>query len=348
MMRYYPSIQIFRGILFLLILAFHCGVPYANLGWGGVEAFFVISAFFLVRKQWGSKTLDVSKQFKHRIIRLYPPYIAVLIVAALYALLMKAIPYDLVIHLLFAQNYQWMITGYSSVIQPITAHTWTLSIEVWSGLIWLLLLHSLTKQYFKFAMYGMFVIGILYRILTIGFGANVWIVSLCPLAHFDAFACGSLLAIDVRENKLNKKIGLLSIIGITGIVSCIGMIAINNNISFSQGYLLLSTSKNYLNNFFTGNIYIFISLLATGILGLLFLKDKKSTRDLIGIEKWFIKLGNYSYILYLFHWPILVVLKKLVSSWKITFPAVLATSIVIAFTFNKMYVIVQKKLSGGK
>ena len=331
MMRYYPSIQIFRGILFLLILAFHCGIPYANLGWGGGRSLLCYQCIFSC---W--QTLDVSKQFKHRIVRLYPPYIAVLIVAALYALLMKAIPYDLVIHLLFAQNYQWMITGYSSVIQPITAHTWTLSIEVWSGLIWLLLLHSLTKQYFKFAMYGMLVIGILYRILTIGFGANVWIVSLCPLAHFDAFACGSLLAIDVRENKLNKKIGLLSIIGIAGIVSCIGMIAINNNISFSQGYLLLSTSKNYLNNFFTGNIYIFISLLATGILGLLFLKDKKSTKDLIEIEKWLIKLGNYSYILYLFHWPILVVLKKLVSSWKITFPAVLATSIVIAFTFNKI------------
>ena len=54
MMRYYPSIQIFRGILFLLILAFHCGIPYANLGWGGVEALFVISEFFLVVKQWGS------------------------------------------------------------------------------------------------------------------------------------------------------------------------------------------------------------------------------------------------------------------------------------------------------
>lgn len=35
MRRYYPSIQILRGVLFLLILAFHCNVPYVNFGWGG-------------------------------------------------------------------------------------------------------------------------------------------------------------------------------------------------------------------------------------------------------------------------------------------------------------------------
>ncbi len=34
MEQYYPSIQILRAVLFLLILAFHCNVPYANFGWG--------------------------------------------------------------------------------------------------------------------------------------------------------------------------------------------------------------------------------------------------------------------------------------------------------------------------
>ena len=126
---------------------------------GGVEAFFVISAFFLVQKCWGNQNLNVKNQFKHRITRLYPPYIAVLIVAVMYALLMKRMPFDLVTHLLSAQNFQWMITGYHSAMQPITAHTWTLSIEVWSGLVWLLLLKGLSKVRFKNAIVHAFAPG---------------------------------------------------------------------------------------------------------------------------------------------------------------------------------------------
>lgn len=183
---------------------------------GGVEAFFVISAFFLVRKYWGSDTINVKKQFKHRITRLYPPYVVVLIVAALYALLMKAIPFDLMTHLLSAQNFQWMITGYKSAMQPMTAHTWTLSIEVWGGLIWLLLLKWLSRNCFKNAMYGFLLLGIIYRVATIVCGADVWVVSLCPLAHFDAFACGSLLAIGIREKKADLKVTILGLLGLTG------------------------------------------------------------------------------------------------------------------------------------
>ncbi len=38
MQTYYPSIQILRGVFFLLILAFYCNVPFAEFGWVG-EAF---------------------------------------------------------------------------------------------------------------------------------------------------------------------------------------------------------------------------------------------------------------------------------------------------------------------
>ena len=163
MKKYDPNVQVLRGALFLFVLAFHCGVPYASLGWAGVEAFFVISAFFLVRKLWDMETVNVKEQFVHRIRRLYPPYIAVLIVAATYALLAKRLPYDAVPHLFSVQNFLWMFTGYSSPMQPMTAHTWTLSIEIWGGLLLLLALKYFTKNQFKTAMYIMLVLGITYR-----------------------------------------------------------------------------------------------------------------------------------------------------------------------------------------
>lgn len=348
MNKYYPNIQVLRGVLFLFILAFHCGVPYGNFGWGGVEAFFVISAFFLVRKYWGSETINVRDQFRHRITRLYPPYIVVLIVATLYALMVKAIPFDLVTHLLSAQNFQWMITDYQSAMQPMTAHTWTLSIEVWCGLVCLLLLKGLSKNSFKIAMYGFLLLGIVYRVTTIICGADVWIVSLCPLAHFDAFACGSLLAIGIKEEKVDGRISSLGFVGLAGIIGCIVWMGNLNGVSVADAYQLLSSSKNYLNNWFTGNLYIFISLLTTGIIGLLYLRDEKRHSEVGRIEKAFVKLGDNSYILYLFHWPILAVLRRFIGHWGVLLPATFIVSIISAMIFNWLYSSMRKKTSGGK
>lgn len=348
MKKYYPGIQVLRGVLFLFILAFHCEAPYSNFGWGGVESFFVLSAFFLVRKFWGRETIDVKKQFWHRIKRLYPSYIAVLLVAVLYAILMRAVPYDLIPHLLSAQNIQWMITGYHSALQPMTAHTWTLSIEVWGGLVYLLLLHCLSKNGFRNAMFGMLFLGVAYRVVTIIFGASVWIVSLCPLAHFDAFACGSLLAICVEENKVDHKVGILWILGLVGIVGCILWISYSNGISFMSAYQLLSASKNYLNNWLTGNIYLFISLMTTGIIGLVCIHDEKRTYGERKIEKAFVMLGDNSYVLYLFHWPVLVLLKKMVHHWGVLFLLTFIVTIGAAFTFTWLYIRVRKRFSRAK
>lgn len=263
-------------------------------------------------------------------------------VALLYTVFAKVIPYDFFAHLLSAQNFQWMITDYSSAMQPITAHTWTLSIEVWNGLLWLVLLKFLPKEKFRLSMYGMIAAGILYRILTIYAGCDVWIVSLCPAAHFDVFAVGSLLAISVKENKLTKEMGLWSLSGLIGIVGCVIVIAMNNQIGILQAYSLFSSSKNYLNNWFTGNLYLYISLFSTGIIGLLLLYDDRREASETKFLKLFAKLGDNSYTLYLFHWPILVVVRRLVDEWFIVFPLVFAASMAASLIFNKVYSTGQK------
>ncbi len=344
MKKYYPSIQILRGFLFILICAFHCGVPFTDLCWGGIEAFFVISAFFLVKKYYGNNELSVKKQFMHRICRLYPPYIVVLIIATLYALLAKQVPFDFIIHLLSGQNFMWMKTGYLSSMKPMTAHTWTLSIEVYTGLVWILLLRFLNKKQFKIIMYGMIILGILYRTLTIIQGCNVYVISLCPLAHFDAFALGSLLAILSINEKLNSKIGILCVPGVLGIIACIYVIAIKNKVSILQGYLLLSSPTNYLNHYFTGNIYIFISLFITGFVGLLYLYDIRRENNHGKIYNYFVSLGNNSYVFYLFHWPIRMVVYRVVKLWYIAFPLILLVTIVATFIFEKIYIKIRSKI----
>lgn len=109
---------------------------------GGVEIFFVISSFFLIKKlcEVDSKEFNIIKLTKHRIGRLAPVYYLVCCGAFVVVLLIKhkiAIK-DIVLHILFAQNFNWMVTGYVSDLVPLTGHTWTLSIEVCLFLIWLI------------------------------------------------------------------------------------------------------------------------------------------------------------------------------------------------------------------
>lgn len=336
--KLYPGIQILRGVLFLLILAFHCDVPYASLGWGGVETFFVLSSFFIVKAHYGDNNFSVKREFIKRIIRLYPPYICTIIAAALYALLSNRVPYDIMSHLLSIQNFQWMMTAYSSPMQPLTAHTWTLSIEVWNGLIWLLLLKFVPKSRFKHAMWITLVIGIIYRFVTISMGFGVYVVALCPLAHLDAFSLGSILALFVKENtiKASKKfLNVAGVIGAVGTISCIAIIAFYGATDFWGAYKLLSSSANYLNNCFTGNLYFYIALESCFTIGKLLFYDSREYIAIETFEKQFVELGNKSYLLYLFHWPVLMIFKRFISVWYVLFAVVLAATLAVSIIFNK-------------
>lgn len=295
-----------------------------------------------MKKQYGNGDLNIKRQFTHRIARLYPPYIALLVAVVCITLLMRKIPFDLPSHILSLQNLQWMFTGYSSPMSWGTGHTWTLSIEVLCGLVWLFLLKYIPQKHFKMSMIIVAIIAVIYRIMTIVFVGDVYITSLCPIAHMDAFAIGSLFAVASIEKKAIKKsqLVLLVFIGVVGIISVIFEMSTANNIPVIDAYRQLSSSKNYLNDAFTGNIYLFISLFTVGTLGLLYINDNKDRDN--GISKsrniltW---IGDNSYVLYLFHWPILAVFGRIVTdSWVILLPVTLIVTLITTLVYKKIYV----------
>lgn len=192
-------------------------------------------------------------------------------------------------------------------------------------------------------MHGILVLGISYRTITIILGLNNWIIALCPLAHCDALALGSLLAIKVREGKkISRRTFIYSIVCGVGIFICIIIIAANNQVGFVQAYQLLSSSKNYLDNWFTGNIYFLTPLLSTGIISILLVYDNNKNKNGI-IKKSLVFLGDNSYCLYLFHWPILLVIKKMSDIWPVTLLAVLCLTIIATVIYVKFYSLIDNK-----
>lgn len=48
-MQRYTSVQKLRGILFLMIFVFYCGIAGTGVFWGGVEIFLLLSGLFIAR-----------------------------------------------------------------------------------------------------------------------------------------------------------------------------------------------------------------------------------------------------------------------------------------------------------
>lgn len=190
------SVQIYRAILFMGIVAFHCNVPGAEMLWFGVPAFFVISAYFLTLNLQKNEQISLSSLLKKRFWRLCPPYWIVLLLAA--ALTFRegssvmAIGRDLIEHILFVQIFVWMRRPGSL---HFTGHTWTLALEIWMSLIWMIAFKVIRTHQGRVRFnICMLILAYLYRVVFCILLQNVEMLVYNPIFHVDSFAWGSLLA----------------------------------------------------------------------------------------------------------------------------------------------------------
>ena len=133
-MTYRVDIQILRGLAVLLVVFFHLNIPYFGHGFLGVDAFFVISGFLMALiYQPGS----ARRFYQRRASRLFPAYfatiIATLIVSAIVILPSEEV--HVVEQALFASVFAsnvgfWLSNTYFSQIEfaPLL-HLWSLGVE---------------------------------------------------------------------------------------------------------------------------------------------------------------------------------------------------------------------------
>ena len=296
------SVQIYRAILFMGIVAFHCNVPGAEMLWFGVPAFFVISAYFLTLNLQKNEQISLSSLLKKRFWRLCPPYWIVLLLAA--ALTFRegssvmAIGRDLIEHILFVQIFVWMRRPGSL---HFTGHTWTLALEIWMSLIWMIAFKVIRTHQGRVRFnICMLILAYLYRVVFCILLQHVEMLVYNPIFHVDSFAWRSLLAeMDIWEKK--RGAGFLLIAGGVGIFALIAVMAKVNHVSLAEGYSLYGTSGNYLLNPVMCNIYGAIAIFSAGI----FLWIIHNGGAAKGTAKAFLYCGNHSYTAYLLHYVLL-------------------------------------------
>ncbi len=290
-MVYRKDIQILRGIAVLLVVLFHLQIGGVRSGFLGVDIFFVISGFLMAILY--NPTLKIEF-FTRRSKRLLPTYFMVIVLTLIVSIFIT-IPneYDQVsIQSIYATFFSsnigfWMQNSYFSKedFNPLL-HLWSLGVEIQFYLIVPLLYWIFKKSKFYLPL-----------ILFLSLVACFVIVGISPKTSFFMmpvrlweFLIGYSAAVYFTHNG-NIKSSSFRWIGMVAILFLLSIPTFNINgesLGFTHGhpgFFALAVSLS------TGTILIF---------GIPVLIEKSKAGSFLGL------LGEYSYSIYLVHFPIIV------------------------------------------
>lgn len=312
---YRPEVQGLRALAVLMVVTYHVWLGRVS---GGVDIFLLISAFLMTlsfaRKVESGKPLRLLNHWLHLLKRLLPAVVVVVlgVLAGTWAILPQSRWSDILdqvwASLLYRQNWLLADTAVDYYAQDHSGasplqHFWSLSIQGQVFVLWPLVfagsavlrnaLRRWTALDRRLLDYRLF--------LALAFGA-IFAASLAysidltasnqAYAYFDTrarlweFALGSLLALALPYLKPGKVLRVvLGWAGLAGMLSC---------------GLLLSVDRS-----FPGFIALWPTLAAAAII----VAGRSGSR--FGVDSFLtwrplVALGDNSYALYLWHWPLLV------------------------------------------
>ncbi|MBK8782278.1 MAG: acyltransferase [Anaerolineales bacterium] len=326
-----------RGIAVILVIAFHVfkRAAYftkhevlhfisslANIGWLGVDVFFVLSGFLITTILL--KTKSGNNYFKffyaRRILRIFPLYyvfIAVML-ALLPTLLPDYTPNIPVITpylLLYIQN--WIVRLGVVGLPAHLGATWSLAIEEQFYLIWPLVVYYFRREALIKIGLGAILFSFLYRLQAVLF----WDASrqFAIFFYFDTFTrfseliFGALLAVFFMDPAWRERIRLFSLpIFIVSFLTFAGLCI----------YLFPNWIPYYSNAPFTVWAYILIPLFSASLIGVLVTGSENNLIRRVFRNKILLFFGKYSYAMYLLHMPIALTLLDFIDGthrkgWKV-------------------------------
>ncbi len=304
---------------------------------GGVEAFLVISAYFLTSKQLKSerKNIKVGDSFWHRIKRLYPVYITLLVIfTALYVVTKRQMIAEPLWYLFSLQNFRCLFETATYHLDSFVGHFWYIGLDVWLFLIWVIIMRFVPKERLKAAFIASLILGLTWRTSFIFMRPdNMSLSYMIPVGQLDCWSMGGLLALNVKEKGNNNKVMWAELlIGFAGMVAIIAYNAYVHLTSFIGGYLLYRSADGYMDDPITGNIHLFIALLSVGLLR--YCVDTTKKHPVLSATP-LVVLGGMTYELYCFHYPIRAFVKLVIHNQLLMVITALLITIVASLIWCK-------------
>ena len=330
------DIQGLRALAVVLVILFHLGLPVPG-GFIGVDIFFVISGYVItamLEREWvGSGRIDVRRFFVRRFWRLTPALATVVVTTMILgAAILSALGPQ---RLMSLTGLAAMCLSANAVIAKFTGgyfdlaadtnpllNTWSLSVEeqFYIGFLLVLIIGWSAGKFFKFPIATIRILVASTFIISFSVAMLAqpgqaldkpnWIFHFySPINRAWEFAAGSLLALfGSQVEKLPRKIKNFSgLLGIALVFYC----------AFS-----ISESKAWPG---------FETVLPVAATVLLISSSPASDSKLFRIfaNKWAVHLGDRSYSLYLWHWPVIVLLSYFALSNFVRVMLVLVISVVL-------------------
>ena len=324
MIRRLPGLDGLRGIAVLAVIIYHADVSWLVGGFLGVDVFFVLSGFLitslLIDELTRTNTVDRAQFYIRRIRRLMPALFLVLLFSVLVSGLFVLdaayhVRRDLPWAITFVLNWSYLFFEQSYFVNisrpPLLQHLWSLSIEEQFYVIWPILLIGLYKVKIR-NLTPRVKIFIASSVLAIA--STAWMIYLSVSNGFpipndpsrvyfgtDTHAMGLLVGCATaalwRSERLNERLTPDRAAAMNGL----GLFSIAG-----LAYFFLFVSE--LNEFLYRGGFLVLSVL-TAILVIVAAHPGLKFGRRLGnpVLKWF---GDRSYGIYLWHWPIFVLMRS--------------------------------------
>jgi peptidoglycan/LPS O-acetylase OafA/YrhL len=313
-LRYQPALDGLRAVAVLAVIAYHDGYDWARGGFLGVDAFFVLSGFLittlLLLEYERIASIELVAFWGRRLRRLLPALLVVLLAVAVYAAVdvssfeLASVRGDALSSLFYVTNWRFIASN-SSYFQFVASpspvqHLWSLAIEEQFYLVWPLVVFGCLRLAHGKRRYliGVAVVGAIASTLVMAAlydGTDPSRAYYGTDARMHTILIGALLAIwfVVRPpSTAGARRAVLS----AGIVGALGMVwAI---------HALSDTSPGY----YHGGSAVYAFAVAA-LIGAVMLPVTSPLRWGLGLAP-LVFVGRISYGLYLWHWPVNVVLTE--------------------------------------
>ncbi|MFM8596894.1 MAG: acyltransferase family protein [Flavobacteriales bacterium] len=310
---YIPGIDGLRAIAAMAVLLSHATGNWGifELGWIGVDLFFVISGFLITKiliENRGSSGYFKTFYYR-RALRIIPIYAIVVIPLVCFHLWRNQVPFYVPLsYLIYLQNsfaidYGWL---------PGLAHTWTLAIEEQFYLFFPIVIYLLRPRFLlaTFVSAIFFIIGLRFFFYFANF--YTYYQGVFTISRLDSFLMGGLVAI-IAYYQIVQSIQLKNLIFNSIIVFSLSLLLIQiykygqNTTGFFHQMMLGIHQFKFKSNLISpyGQLkYSLLALLFAALLAKVVFQSSAFTQKMIHqLERPLIKeIGQMSYGLYLYHY----------------------------------------------
>lgn len=304
-MHYRREIDGLRAVAILPVIWIHSGLPFLTGGFLGVDVFFVISGFLITSillKEFDQDNFSLARFYERRARRILPALFFVIAITTLLVPLVNSNPQFIADFgssvlstvLFFSNVYFWQTSGYfgsASELSPML-HTWSLAVEEQYYIFFPLLLMMLFSYGKKVIVAAIIVISI------VSLGISEWGAVNSPIANFYLLPsrawelmAGALASIAYLHPTLVNVRQKFSVYFAT-----IGLVFI------AVAYITFSPATLHPSS-------LTIMPVVGTVLVLLFANQNNVVGKLLSINVLSF-IGLISYSLYLWHQPILALMKK--------------------------------------